>query len=156
MIVAVLLIQRAHGLNQVEALQFVVLGHLADEHGGIDGVLVAHVVAGQIAVALLEAKDEAVDLAGIGQTGDDVADVLEAGEAAAQLKAVLLGQRVNHGRGHDGGDGDLAGEILATLGAHLADVVEQQDAHLVAGQQRVVVTIGTGHAHTIGVGVGRE
>ena len=38
----------------------VVSGHLADEHGADDGVLIADVGTGQIAVALLEAEDEAI------------------------------------------------------------------------------------------------
>lgn len=33
--------------------------------------------------------------------------------------------------------GNLVGQVLPALGAHLADVVEQQNAHLVTGQQRV-------------------
>ena len=113
-------------------------------------------VAGQVAVALLEAEDEAVGLARVGQLGDDVADVLEARQATAQLEAVFRSQRIDHGRRHDGGHGHLARQVLAALGAHAAHVIQQQHAHLVAGQQRVVVTILAGHAHAVGIGVGGQ
>ena len=117
-------VQVAHGLGQVLARQLVLLRHLADEQAGVHGVLVAHVVAGQVAVTLLEAEDEAVCLARVGQLGDDVADVLEARQATAQLEAVFRSQRIDHGRRHDGGHGHLARQVLAALGAHAAHVVE--------------------------------
>ena len=144
------------GIGQVLALQLVVLGHLADEQRRVHSVLIAHVVARKVAVALLKAKDEALDAPLVGEAGDDIADVLKAGEAATQLKAVLGSQRVHHGGGYDGGHGNLVGEVLATLGAHLADVVEEHDTHLVAGDELVVIARLAGNANAVGIGVGRE
>ena len=97
MVIAELLIESLHGLNEIHALQLVVLSHLADEHRGVDGVLIAHMVAREVTVALLKAEDKALNLAGIGKPGDDVADVLKAGKATAQLKAILLSKGVDHG-----------------------------------------------------------
>lgn len=52
--------------------------------------------------------------------------------------------------------GNLVGQVLPALGAHLADVVEQQNAHLVTGQQRVIVAVGASNAHAVGIRVGCE
>ena len=111
-------------------------------------------VAREVAVAFLETEDETIRPAGVGQLGDDIADVLETRQATAQLEAVFRSQRIDHGRRHDGRHGHLAGEVLPALDAHAADVVEQQHAHLVAGQKRVVVAVLAGHAHAVGIGVG--
>ncbi len=149
-------VQVAHGLRQVLAAKLVVLRHLANQQAGVHGVLVAHVVARQVAVAFLETEHETVGLARIGQLGDDVADVLEARQAATQLKAVFRSQRIHHSRRHDGGHSHLLRQVLAALGAHAAHVIQQQHAHLVAGQKRVIVAIFAGHAHAVGVGVGGQ
>ena len=87
----------------------VVSGHLADEHGGDDGVLVADVRAGQVAVGLFEAEDEALDFPVRLEGGDLVADPLEAREGLSHLDAVVLGHEVGQRRGDDGlaGDGSL-------------------------------------------------
>ena len=46
------------------------------------------------------------------------------------------------------------GKILAALKTHLADVIKQQDAHFVAGDERVVVAVGACHAHAVGIRIG--
>ena len=113
-------------------------------------------VARKVSVALLETKDEAVNFARIGKARDDIADVFEAGKAATHLEAIFLGKGINHGRGHNRGDRHLAGKVLAALETHLADVIEQQDAHLVTRNKRVVVTVSACHAHTVGIRVSCE
>ena len=61
--------------------------HAAASHtsrGGVDGVLVPDVSAGQVTVALLKAKDVAVGFTCGFQQTDLLADELEAGQGAAQ------------------------------------------------------------------------
>ena len=149
-------VQVAHRVREVFPLQLVTLRHLADEQARVYGVLVAHVVAREVSVALLEAEDEAVGLPRVREFGDDVADVLEAGQTTAQLKAVFNSERIDHRARHDRGDGHFLGKVLVAFGSHAADVIEQQHAHLVAREQKVVLTIFHGNAHAVGVGVGRE
>ena len=113
-------------------------------------------VAREVPVALLEAEDEAVGLPSVRELGDDVADVLEAGQTTAQLEAVFCSERIDHRARHDRGDGHFLGQVLTAFGSHAADVIEQQDTHFVAREQKVVLTILHGNAHAVGVGVGRE
>ncbi len=149
-------VQIAHRVGEALPDKLVVLRHLADEQARVDRVLVSHVVARKVAVAFLEAEDEAVGLPGIGKLGDDIADVLEAGQATAQLETVLRGERIDHGARYDGGDRHLVGEVFPARGAHAAYVVEQKHAHLVASEQQVVIAVLHGHAHAVGVGIGGE
>ena len=83
-------------------------------------------ITGQIAVALLETEDKAIDFTSIGKRGNDVTDVLEARQAATELKTVLVGQSVNHGGRNDSSDSNLLSEVLTASSAGLADIVEQQ------------------------------
>ena len=149
-------VERLHGLVEVHAALGVPSGHLAGEHTGHDGVLVACVQAHEVAIALLEAHEEAVALASLDELVHLAADVLEAGEHATNLKAIVLGQGVGHGGGDDGGHDDLAAGVLAGLGLHAGQPVDEQDTHLVAGEQLVVALVRNGHAHAVGVGVGGE
>lgn len=154
--IAVFLIEALHGPVEVQPLLLPVGGELADEHGGAHGVLVAHGGAGEVAVGLLEAHEE-VALAALGlQHADLLADELEAGERAAQLEAARAGDVVGHGRGHDGGAGDLAGHVGAGLARLGAEEVEQEQAHLVAGEQFVLACMRDGDADAVGVRVGRQ
>ena len=68
----------------------VVSSHFADQHGADHGVLVADVGTCQVAVGLFEAQDEALHFACVLQTGDLIADPLEAGENVVKINAVLL------------------------------------------------------------------
>ena len=113
-------------------------------------------VAREVSVALLETEDEALGLPGVCEFGDDVADVLKAGQATAQLKAVFCSERIDHRARHDRGDGHFLGQVLTAFGSHAADVIEQKHAHLVAREQQVVLAVLHGNAHTVGVGVGCE
>ena len=131
-------------------------GKLADEHGGDHGVLVADGGAGEVAVGLLEAHEE-IALAPLGlQHADLLADELEAGERAAQLEAAGAGDVVCHGRGHDGGAGDLAGHVGAGPVRLGGEEVEQEQAHLVTGEQFILACMRDGDADAVGVRVGRQ
>ena len=155
-VVAELVVERLHGVDQVHAAALVVTRHFADEHGGHHGVLVAHIGAAQVAVALLEAEEEPALLALLLQAGDLLADVLEAGKRAAQLKAVLAGQGVKHRRAHDGGDHELVRDVLAAGRGAAGEPVGEKHAHLVAAQQDILALVGHGDARAVGVGVGGQ
>lgn len=131
-------------------------GELADKHGCDHGVLVADGGAGEVAVGLLEAHEE-VALAPLGlQHADLLADELEAGESAAQLEAAGARDVVCHGRGDDSGAGDLAGHVGTGPVSLGGEEVEQEQAHLVAGEQPVFPRMRDGDADAVGVRVGRQ
>ena len=135
----------------------VVSSHLADEHGADDGVLIADVGASQIAVALLKAEDEAVDLTGSLEVGNLVTDPLEAGQHIAHLHAVMLCHSVCQRGGHDGLDCHGVLGHGALLDTACADVIQQQNAHLVAGHQLIAAVRALhGDTHAVGVGVGSQ
>ena len=121
------------------------------------GVLVAHVGAGQIAVALLKTENEAVHLTVGLQLGDLISDPLESGQHVAALHTIvgshLVGQRGgNDGLAHDGILGH--GPLLNTAGAN---VVQQQNTDFIAGEQLIAAVLALdGNAHTVGVGIGRQ
>lgn len=154
--IAVFLIEALHGLVEVQPQLLPMCGELADEHGGDHGVLVADGGAGEVAVGLLEAHEE-IALAPLGlQHADLLADELEAGERAAQLETTGTCDVVCHGRGHDGGAGDLAGHVGAGPVRLGGEEVEQEQAHLVAGEQSVLACMRDGDADAVGVRVGRQ
>ena len=105
---AVLVVHSLSRLDEGDTLCAVESSHFADEHGSYDGVLVAYIAACEVAVALLEAEDEAVHLTGGLQLCDLVTDPLEAGQHVAALDTVLLGHLV----GQRGGDDGLDNEII--------------------------------------------
>lgn len=53
-IIAIALVERFNGLDQIDSLVLIHLRHLAYEHGGADGILVTHIGTGHIAVRLLK------------------------------------------------------------------------------------------------------
>ena len=113
--------------------------------------------AGQVAVALLKAKDVAVGFTCGFQQTDLLADELEAGQSAAQLHAVLCRHRGGHIGGDDGGHSHRMLRHGAQCLAGAADVVQQNDAHLVAGDEPVAaLAVGHGGAAAVTVRVGAQ
>ena len=155
-VVAVATVEGIDCIDQVHALLLIVLGHLADDHARADGVLVAYVRARAIAVTFLETEHVAIEGALGGKVVENAADVFEAGKGAHHGNAVVGGDRVDHDGGHDRAHDKRVGTKRTPGGAHLADVVEHQNAHLVAGEQGIVVAVFAGHAHAVGVGIGRQ
>ena len=153
---AICLVEALHGLVEVQPLLLPVGGELADEHGGDHGVLVADGGTGEVAVGLLEAHEEVALTAFRLQHADLLADELEAGERAAQLEAARACDVVCHGRGHDCGAGDFAGHIGAGPVRPGGEEVEQEQAHLVAGEQSVFPGMRDGDADAVGVRVGSQ
>ena len=135
----------------------VVGGHFADQHAADDGVLIPHIAAGQVAVALLEAEDEPLHFPGGLQLGDLVADPLEAGQHVAALHTIVGGHLVRQRGGHDGLHHHGVGGHGALRNAAGADVIQQQNAHLVAAQQLIAAVLAAhGNAHAVGVRVGGQ
>ena len=58
----------------------------------------------QVAIALFEAEDEAVELSRLFQFALDTADVFEAREHPLELYAMVGRDRINDARRNDGGD----------------------------------------------------
>ena len=153
---AVFLVQGVDGVVEGHALCGVPGGHLGEEHGGGDGVLIPDVVAQHVAVALLVGEDD-LALAALFQGVLLLGHELEAGEGVVAGDAVGLG----HLPGHLGGDDGLEQHGLFRHGAgpaHGADqVVRQQHAGLVAGDGDEGAVVCPDHdAHTVAVGVGAQ
>ena len=107
----------------------------------------------KIAVGLLKAHEEAILLAGILELVNLVANVLEAREHTAHLKAAGTCQDVGHCRRYDGGNSYLILGFLATLFSHGKEPVHKQNAHLVAGKQHVIAIVRDCSTHTVCVRV---
>ena len=151
---AVLGVQRQQCVVEGHALGGVPAGHLRDEQGGGDGVLVADVVAQHIAIALLVGHDD-LALTGRLQLALLLGHELEAGEGVVAGDAVGF----RHLAGHVGGDDRLEEHRLfrqLTGTAQRADeIIQQQHAGLVAGdgdEPTGVVAHHDAHAVTVGVG----
>lgn len=63
---------------------------------------------------------------------------------------------VCHGRGDDSGAGDLAGHVGAGPARLGGEEVEQEQAHLVTGEQFILACMRDGDADAVGVRVGRQ
>ena len=156
-VVAELFVQRFDRVEQGLALGGVGGGRLADEQRRVDGVLIPHMRAGQIPVALLKTEDEAVGAAFRFKQADLLADELEAGQGAAQLNAVFLRDRRRHIGRYDCRDRNRVFGHRALGAAGAADIIEQDDAHLVAGNQPVAaLAVRHGGAAAVAVGVGAK
>ena len=87
---------------------------------------------------------------------DLLADVLEAGQHAAHLDAVGLADHLGELGGDDRRHRDGVPGHRAVFGAAAADVVEEQRAHMVSGEQGVVLPLLHRDADPVAVGVGGE
>ena len=147
-----LLAQQLQLVQQGQALGLEVGGHLAHQDSGVHRILVAHVGAGQVAVALLEAKDVAFRVALLLQQADLFADELEAGQHVAQLHAVLLADRHGHLGGHDGLDSHRRLRLVFMR----TNIIKEQHAHVVAGDQHDLVPHADARADAVAVRVGGQ
>ncbi len=155
-VIAVLLIQAIQGVRQGLPLVRVPGGHLRQQQRRRDGVLVPDVVPQHIAVALLIGEDD-LSFAAVFQLVLLLRQELEAGEGVEAPKAVDLRHLPGHLRGDDG----LQGHRLFRQGARpllrADEVVQQQHAGLVAGDDLKLAVPGADHdAHPVGVGVGAQ
>lgn len=142
-------------LEQLVERQAAILGpsrDLSQHAAGGDGVLVAHKVLAEEAVALLAAADVLL-LALV--AAHDVSDPLEARVDVVHLHAVALGDGADRLRGDD----RLDDVLLALQSAHLLpareEVVDEEDGRLIAIEQDpLAVVVLHGRAHAVSVRVG--
>ena len=135
----------------------VVCRHLADQHGSDDRILVTHIGACKVSVALLKAENETIHLAVRLKLRDLVADPLEAGQGLSELHSVMLRHQIGQRRGNDGLDRNRFLRHGSLLDPARADIVEKKDAHLIAGDQLVgTVRAFHGDTDTVRVRVGRK
>ena len=151
---AVLFIHPLASLDHGDALGAVVCSHFANQHGSNNSIFIPYIGACQIAVTLLETEDVAVLLALLFQEADLFADKLEAGEHIDDFYAVCLGDGVDNISSNDGLDSDGVLRHGTHLCSLLTDVFQQHCANLVAGEQRIVIPVRNGNAHTVCVRVG--
>ena len=129
---AVLFIQGIQCVKEGHALSVIPRGHLRQQHGGSDGVLIPDVITQHIAIGFLIGEDD-LTLAGLLQGVLFFRHELEAGEGIEALYAVALRHLPGHFRGDDGFEGHgVGGHLPGAL--HGADqIIQQQHAGLVAG-----------------------
>ena len=155
--VAVLGIKCLQAVEKADALRLIEAEHLTDHEGTVDGILIADIAAGEVAVALLEAEDIAFRMAFLLEAADLLTDELEAGQDIDGFDAVVRGDALAEVHGHDGLHHHRILRKCSVLRPLREDVVQQQDAGLVAAQQLVAsVCSSYGNAYTIAVRVGRE
>ena len=154
---AVFPVQRVDRVAERHALPRVPCGSLADEKHSVDRVLIAHVRAGEIAIALFKAENIPFRMPGRFQKGDLLADIFEASQNAAQLDAIFLRDCRDHVARDDRRDGDRVFRHGAVRDAAAADKIKQNDAHLVAGDEPVAaLAVRHGRAAAVTVRVGAD
>ena len=154
LVVAILFVQDIDGIDERHALFFVVGSHFADDHAAVHGVLIAHIAAGEVAVALFEQVALRVSFAL--KQSDLVADILEAGEGTANFNAVILRDAVDHIGGNNRRDRDRVLRHGAELRFALCNKVQEQNAHFVAGHEHILAVLVDGDAYAVTVRIGRE
>ena len=156
-VIAKLFVQRFNGIQQRHALLGIPGGGFTHQQRGVYGILIPHMSAGQVTIALLKAKDIAFHMALCFQLADLLADELKARQSAAQLHAVLFGNRRCHIGGNNGGHGHGSLGHGAAGQACAADIIQQDNAHLVAGDQPVAaLAVRHSGAAAVTVGVGAK
>ena len=130
--------------------------HLADQERPVDGVFVADVRAGEVAVGLFKTEQIAVGVTLLFKQPDLLADEFESGQHVDRADPVVRRDALRHIDRDDGLDHHGIGGHLAVLRPLARDIVEQEHPDLVAGQQLHTLSVADGDPHSVGVGVGRE
>ena len=113
--------------------------------------------AGKVAVALLEAENVPGFFSRRLEVPDLLADELKSREDAPELHAVSLGHRVDHICRNDRRHGYGLFGHMAVCDAALADIIEQDHAHFVAGNEPVAaLVVGNGRTAAVAVRVGAK
>ena len=156
-VVAVFLIQTVDRVAEIHTLLRVVGGSLHDEKRRVDCVLVAYMCAGKVAVALLEAENVPGFFSRRLEVSDLLADELKAREDAPELHTVALGHRVDHICRNDRRHSHRSFGHMAVCDTALADIVQQDHTHLVAGNEPVAaLVVGNGRTAAVAVRVGAK
>ena len=130
-------------------------GHLGDEQRRRDRVLVAHEIAGHIAIALFKGEDILIAVR-LFPGGDTLGHELEAGKGVLKVDAVLFGDDAGHRGGNDARQRAGVLRQRAGLAAGVDDIVQQQHAHLVARDGHILVAAAHHRADAVRVGVGAD
>ena len=135
----------------------VVAEHFTDHIGSPHTVLIPDIGAGQVAIALFKAEDIALFLALGFQQANLFADILEARQHIAGFQAIMGGDPLRQIHGDDGLDHHRLFRHFAVLCPLGADVVQQQNARLVAGKEHILpFFVFDRNAHPVAVRVGGQ
>ena len=149
-------IQLIEHVDQILALPGIKCRHLADEHGSHHSILVPDIGTGQITVALLEAENVPIGFPRRFHAADLLANEFEAGEHIQKLHTVLFRHPCRQIGSHDGLHRQRPLR-KRTHGLSLgSNVIEEQRAHFVSGQEFIVALILDGDAHPVAVRVGGQ
>ena len=155
--VAVLLVQLAQLFPEGDSPGGIIAEHFTDQEGSVHTVLVPDVAAGQIAVGFLKTENIGICLALLFQQANLLADVLKARKYVHRPHAVIGGDPLGQIHGDDGLDHHRVGRHFPVLFPLRADVVQQQQACFVAGQQgELPLVVLHGNAHPVAVRVSRQ
>ena len=80
----------------------VISRHLANQHGSYHRILIPHCGSGQVAIAFLEAENEAILLSLFLQKLNLLSNPLKSGQGMAKLDAVILCHLIRKGGTHNG------------------------------------------------------
>ena len=156
-VVAVFLIQTVDRIAEIHALLRIIGSGLHDEKRSVDRVLVAYMRTGKVTVALFKAENVPGFFSSRLEVSDLLADELKAREHAPELHTVALGHRVHHIRRNDRRHSDGLFGHMAVRDAALADIIEQDHAHFVAGNEPVAaLVVGNGRTAAVAVRVGAK
>ena len=150
--VAIALVQLRQLIRKPDAPGCVEAEHFTDHHGTVHTVLVPDISAGEVTVALLEAEEIASFLPGLFQQADLLADVFKARKDVSRFHAIVLRNALCQIYGNDGfyQHGILRHfAVLLLLGT---EIVQQQQTHLIAGEEHIV-PLGVFHGDTYPVAV---
>ena len=110
--------------------------------------------AGEIAVALLHAENEALALVFLFKLGCDLADIFEAGQTVADFAAVAFRHAVNERGSDERLDYNGIFRQSARRFHRREDIFGQQNADFVAAHELIAVTGVDGDTDSVAVGVG--
>ena len=136
--VAIGFVQLFQLLQQAQAPGGVEAKHLANHIGTVDTILIPDIGTGEVAVAFFKAEHIAVGPALPFQGTDLLADELKARQYIPGFQAVMLRNALGQVHGHDGFHQDRVLWHFPVAGPLGADIVQQQQAHLIAGQELIV------------------
>ena len=155
-VAAVLFVHLFHCVVQGLALGAVVSRHLGDQHGSGNGILVAGIIAAQVAVGFFK-RENVLVRAVLLELLDLLGKELEAGEGIKARNAVLFSRRACHLGGNDG----FEHRRMCRHGVRQLlcgdDVIGEQHTDLVAGQGDILAgLVLEDDAGAVGVRVGAD
>ena len=153
--VAVLLIQFSKTIQKPDAPGPVIGKHFGNHERTVNRVLVAHIGARQVPIALLKSHDIRVLTALLFQQPDLLANELEAGQDIDGPHAVMRGNPLRHINGDNGLHHDRILGHGPGRQAPLTDVIKEQHSGFIAGEKDIFpLCIPHGNPDTVTVRIG--